>query len=111
MIYRSQTFKKLFNLCHFSLCNAVEQIFEILKRRFRILHSASEYSMQSQMHLIYTLITIHNYIEREAELKTLETELDTEKLESEINENQKTTREESTSTEMNRLQKKMTERM
>ena len=67
--------------------------------------------MQSQMHLIYTLITIHNYIEREAELKTLETKLSTEKLESEINENQRTIREESISTEMNRLQEKMTERM
>ena len=67
--------------------------------------------MQSQMHLIYTLTAIHNYIGREAGLEALETELGTEKLESEINENQRATREGSTSTEMNRLQKKMAERM
>ena len=67
--------------------------------------------MQSQVHLVYALTAIHNYIGREAGLEALETGLGTEELEPEINEDQGATREGSTSTGMDRLREKMAERM
>jgi hypothetical protein len=80
MIYRPQTPMELFSLRHAFLRNVVERIFKILKRRFRILRSAPEYPMRSQVNLIYVLTAIHNYIRKEAGLEALVAGLGTEEL-------------------------------
>jgi hypothetical protein len=80
MIYRPQTPMELFSLRHAFLRNVVERIFKIPKRRFRILRSALEYPMLSQVDLIYVLTAIHNYIRKEAGLEALMAGLGTEEL-------------------------------
>lgn len=42
--------------------NAIERIFGILKRRFKILQTAPEYPIHSQAALIYALTALHNFI-------------------------------------------------
>ena len=64
MVYRSQSSKELFNLRHSFLHNVVERIFRIFKRRLKILRSAPEYPIWSQVHLIYALTAINDYIRR-----------------------------------------------
>jgi len=54
--------EELFNLWHSSLCNAIERIFGIIKRRFVILRHAPEYSMKVQACIPPALCTIHNFI-------------------------------------------------
>ena len=110
MIYRPQTPMELFNLHHVFLRNVVERIFEILKRRFRISQSASEYPMRSQVNLTYVLTAIHNYIRKEAGLEALMAGLGTEELILNDDEDQEIIREESTSTTMDGLRESMTQR-
>ena len=109
MIYRPQTPMELFNLHHVFLRNVVERIFEILKRRFRILRSAPEFPMRSQVNLTYVLTAIHNYIRKEAGLEALMAGLGTDEL---VNgdDDQEIIREESTSTTMDGLRESMTQR-
>lgn len=54
--------KELFNLRHASARNAIERIFGVLKRRFRILLLAPEYSMDLQAKIPPALCAIHNFI-------------------------------------------------
>ena len=60
------------------LRNVIERIFGILKRRFKILKTASEYTMEIQVRLVYALTALHNYIQQEAEIEGLETGLEAE---------------------------------
>lgn len=54
--------KELFNLRHSSARNAIERIFGILKRRFRILHLPPEYNMDIQALIPPALAALHNFI-------------------------------------------------
>lgn len=54
--------KELFHLRHASLRNVVERILGVDKRRFRILSSAPEYSLQTQVQLVFALTALHNFI-------------------------------------------------
>lgn len=56
--------KELFNLRHASLRNAVERIFGIIKRQWRILLLAPEYKMEVQARIPAALCAIHNFIQR-----------------------------------------------
>jgi hypothetical protein len=53
----------LFNLRHASLRNAIERIFGVLKRRFRILLIAPEYNLETQARIPAALCAIHNFIQ------------------------------------------------
>jgi hypothetical protein len=54
--------KELFNLQHASLQNVVEQIFGVIKRKFKILGAYIEYSIDTQVHLVLALIGLYNFI-------------------------------------------------
>ena len=54
--------EELFNLHHASLHNVIKQIFCVLKRCFRILLLAPEYSLDIQAHIPVALSAIHNVI-------------------------------------------------
>jgi hypothetical protein len=54
--------EELFNLRHASACNIIERIFGVIKRRFRILLLAPEYSMAVQARIPTALCAIHNFI-------------------------------------------------
>ena len=60
--YRPANKEELFNLRHASARNIIECIFGILKRRFRILLLAPEYSLEIQARIPAALCTIHNFI-------------------------------------------------
>lgn len=53
----------MFNLRHASLRNAIERIFGVLKRRFRILLIAPEYDLEVQARIPAALCAIHNFIQ------------------------------------------------
>jgi DDE superfamily endonuclease len=54
--------KELFNLRHASLRNVAERIFAVLKRRFKILNIAAEYSADTQTRLIIALTGLTNFL-------------------------------------------------
>jgi hypothetical protein len=58
---RSQNAKELFNLRYASLRNAIKRIFEVLKRRFKILKSALKYSIQMQIDIVLALAALFNF--------------------------------------------------
>lgn len=63
LIYiRPQNPKELFNLRHASARNAVERIFGIFKKRFKILTTAGAYSLRTQAKFVAALAVIHNFI-------------------------------------------------
>jgi hypothetical protein len=70
----------LFNLHHASARNVIKRIFGVLKRRFRILLLAPEYSLQIQARIPAALCAIHNFIRLHdpAENETLADNDDTE---------------------------------
>jgi hypothetical protein len=55
--------QELFNLRHASARNAIERIFGVLKRRFRILLLAPEYDLGIQARIPAALCAIHNFIQ------------------------------------------------
>jgi hypothetical protein len=59
---RPQNKEELFNLRHSSARNAIERIFGVLKRRFRILLLAPEYSLEVQARIPAALASLHNFI-------------------------------------------------
>ena len=59
---RPSTYQELFNLRHSSLRNAIKRIFSILKRRFKILNTLPEYSIDIQVKLILALTALYNFI-------------------------------------------------
>lgn len=62
VFFRPQNREELFNLRHASARNAIERIFGVLKKRFRILLIAPEYNLNIQARLPAALCTIHNFI-------------------------------------------------
>ena len=54
--------EELFNLHHSLARNAIERIFGVLKRRFRILLLAPEYNLEIQGRIPAALACIHNFI-------------------------------------------------
>jgi hypothetical protein len=60
--YRPVNKEELFNLRHSSAQNVIERIFGVLKRHFRILLLAPEYSLEIQGRIPAALCTIHNFI-------------------------------------------------
>ena len=61
-VQKPENAKELFNLRHSSLRNAIERIFGITKRRFKILNTAPEYPITTQVHLVYAVTALHNFI-------------------------------------------------
>lgn len=60
---KPENIKKLFNLLrHSSLLNAVERIFGLDKRRFKIMNTLPKYSLRTQINLIFALTSLHNFI-------------------------------------------------
>jgi hypothetical protein len=59
---RPNTAKELFNLCHASLHNVIKQIFRVVKRRFKILGTVVEYSIDTQIHLVLGILALYNFI-------------------------------------------------
>lgn len=57
-----QNAKELFNLRHASLRNVIERIFGVVKRKFKILNTGSEYSIDTQTHLITALTGLANFL-------------------------------------------------
>jgi DDE superfamily endonuclease len=64
MLYRPENAKELFNLRHASLRNAIERIFGVVKRKFKILDKAGEFSVDTQVHLVLALLGLYNFIRR-----------------------------------------------
>jgi hypothetical protein len=58
---RPQNARELFNLRHASLRNVIERIFGVLKRRFKILKTAPEYSIQTQIDIVLALTALFNF--------------------------------------------------
>jgi hypothetical protein len=54
--------KELFNLRHSSLRNVIERIFGVVKRKFKILDVAAEYSIQTQIHIALAVLGLANFI-------------------------------------------------
>jgi len=59
---RPQNAEELFNLRHASLRNVIERIFGVVKRKFKILTTAPEYSLDTQSNLVLALTSLYNYI-------------------------------------------------
>jgi hypothetical protein len=55
--------KELFNLRHASLRNVIERIFGVVKRKYQILRTPSEYSIDTQTRIILACATLHNYVQ------------------------------------------------
>ena len=53
---------ELFNLRHSSLRNVVERIFGVLKRKYRILQTPSEYPLLKQKLIICACVSLHNWV-------------------------------------------------
>ena len=62
MYYRPHNKKELFNLRHTSARNVIEQIFGVLKHKFRILQLVPEYSIDIQTQIPVALAAIYNFI-------------------------------------------------
>jgi hypothetical protein len=54
--------QELFNLRHATLCNVIEQIFGVIKKRFRIIQLPPEYSSEIQSCIPPALCLVHNVI-------------------------------------------------
>lgn len=59
---RPETKEELFNLRHAQLRNAIKRIFGVIKRKFKILLRAPEYSIKQQIQLVLGLTALHNFI-------------------------------------------------
>jgi hypothetical protein len=62
---KPQNSKELFNLRHSSLRNVIERTFGVLQQRFTILQKAPrQYSIKTQVKLIYALTALHNFMNK-----------------------------------------------
>jgi hypothetical protein len=59
--YRPRNHQELFNLRHARLRNVIERIFGVLKRRFKVLLTAQEYSFATQAQITSALAALHNF--------------------------------------------------
>ena len=57
-----ETREELFNYRHSSLRNVVERTFGVFKRRWRIFDRPHEFSIRTQVKLVYALAAVHNHI-------------------------------------------------
>jgi hypothetical protein len=77
--YRPRDHKELFNLRHARVRNIIERIFGVLKKRFKVLLLAQEYSFTTQARIIPALAALHNFIithdPSEISLQEVETEM------------------------------------
>jgi hypothetical protein len=88
---RPENSKELFNLRHASRRNVIERIFGVVKRKYSILKTPSEYSMATQSRIILACCTLHNFV-RSMEGQSADILLDTEESNSEEpDDNQPTT--------------------
>ena len=63
LIYnRLETAKELFNLRYASLRNAIERIFRVVKRKFKILTTIREYSLDVQRDIVTAITGLYNFI-------------------------------------------------
>lgn len=53
----------LLNLCHSSLWNVVDTIFGVTKRRFQILESLAEFTIQVQVKIVLAVTGLHHIIQ------------------------------------------------
>ena len=60
--YRPRNEQELYNLWHAQLRNAIEHIFGVLKKCFRVLLLAQEYSFATQAQIIPAFVVSHNFI-------------------------------------------------
>ena len=60
--FRPANYQELFNLRHSSLQNAIERIFGICKRRFKLMVVAPEYDLRTQAKIPLALAALHNFI-------------------------------------------------
>ena len=79
---KPENYKELFNLRHASLRNVIERIFGVVKRKYQILRTPSEYSIETQTRIILACCIFHNYV-RAKEGPTADNWLDTEQEERE----------------------------
>jgi hypothetical protein len=82
--YRPENEKEIFNLRHSTLRNVVERVIGILKRRWKILRLAPEYSMGVQVDLVLALTAVHNYIRIQAGVEALEAGIEDEEVPQEL---------------------------
>ena len=59
---RPQNYWELFNLRHAQARNVIERIFGVVKRKFRIMIAAPEYSLEKQAKIILAICILHNFI-------------------------------------------------
>lgn len=59
---KPETSKELFNLRHASLRNVVERIFGVVKRKYQILRTPSEYSIETQTRIILACMALYNWV-------------------------------------------------
>lgn len=62
---RPENAKELFNLRHSSLRNAIERIFGVVKRKYKILRLAPEYPVKTQARIVLACAAIHNFVKTE----------------------------------------------
>jgi DDE superfamily endonuclease len=88
ILSRPRNYKELFNFRHAQLRNVIERIFGVMKRRFRVLLLAQEYSIETQVQLVSALTVVHNFIRlydpRDKELNTTHIPQETSSTDSEI---------------------------
>jgi len=60
--FRPKNSKELFNLRHSSLRNAIERIFGVSKKRFKVLTQQLEYPFEIQVQLVRAVCCLHNII-------------------------------------------------
>ena len=61
-LVRPRNYKELYNLRHSQARNVVERIFGVVKRQFRLMVAALEYSLETQTKIVPALCALHNFI-------------------------------------------------
>ena len=59
---KPQTKEELFNLRHSQLRVAVERIFGVVKKKFKILSKEAEYSIRKQIQLVTAITALYNFV-------------------------------------------------
>ncbi|KAI9201607.1 hypothetical protein LWI28_026003 [Acer negundo] len=69
---------ELFNLCHSSLRNVIERIFDIFKSRFTIFKTAPPFPFRTQTELVSACVGLHNFLRNECRFDEFPVEQDNE---------------------------------
>ena len=59
---RPKNARELYNLRHATMRNAIERIFGVLKKRFKVLNTQLEYPFEIQVRIVQVLCCLHNII-------------------------------------------------